>query len=268
MTSSHAACAMFNTSLPIKSHRRSIALPGWTMLMLMLLVLICVEVTANDTIHANRRAAMIADIEADILYTYRETGRQAFDPRVMKTMASIERHQFVPDDLESSAYENRPLPIGYGQTISQPYIVALMTDLLELDGNDVVLEIGTGSGYQAAILSNLVKEVYTIEIIAPLAELAKTRLSRLGFNNVTTRLADGYYGWEEQAPFDAIVVTAAAGQVPPPLIDQLRPGGRMVIPVGSRFFVQQLLLVQKAMDGKVKTRQILPVRFVPLTGNR
>jgi len=236
--------------------------------MLMLLVLICVEVTANDTIHANRRAAMIADIEADILYTYRETGRQAFDPRVMKTMASIERHQFVPDDLESSAYENRPLPIGYGQTISQPYIVALMTDLLELDGNDVVLEIGTGSGYQAAILSNLVKEVYTIEIIAPLAELAKTRLSRLGFNNVTTRLADGYYGWEEQAPFDAIVVTAAAGQVPPPLIDQLRPGGRMVIPVGSRFFVQQLLLVQKAMDGKVKTRQILPVRFVPLTGNR
>ena len=232
----------------------------------MLLMLICVDVLANDAIHASLRAAMIADIELDILYTVRETGRQSFDPRVMQTIASIERHEFVPDDLEPSAYENRPLPIGYGQTISQPYIVALMTDFLELDSDDVVLEVGTGSGYQAAVLSDLVKQVYSIEIIAPLAELAKTRLYRLGFNNVTTRLADGYYGWEEHAPFDAIVVTAAAGHVPPPLIDQLRPGGRMVIPVGSRFFVQQLLLIEKTMDGKVKTRQVLPVRFVPLTG--
>ena len=145
-------------------------------------------------------------------------------------------------------------------------VVALMTDLLALDGDDVVLEVGTGSGYQAAVLSDLVKEVYTIEIIAPLAEQAKARLRRLGYKNVTTRLADGYYGWEEHAPFDAIVVTAAASHVPPPLIDQLRPGGRMVIPVGGRFFVQQLLLVQKTKDGKVKTRQVLPVRFVPLTG--
>ena len=141
-----------------------------------------------------------------------------------------------------------------------------MTDFLELESNDLVLEVGTGSGYQAAVLSDLVKQVYTIEIIAPLAELAEARLNRLGFNNVTTRLADGYYGWEEHAPFDAIVVTAAAGHVPPPLIDQLRPGGRMVIPVGSRFFVQQLLLVEKTMDGKVRSRQVLPVRFVPLTG--
>ena len=131
-----------------------------------------------------------------------------------------------------------------------------------------MLEVGTGSGYQAAVLSDLVKQVYTIEIIAPLAELAEARLNRLGFINVTTRLADGYYGWKEHAPFDAIVVTAAAGHVPPPLIDQLRPGGRMVIPVGSRFFVQQLLLVEKTMDGKVKTRQVLPVRFVPLTGKQ
>ena len=143
-----------------------------------------------------------------------------------------------------------------------------MTELLALDGDDVALEVGTGSGYQAAVLSNLVKEVYTIEIIAPLAEQAKARLYRLGYKNVTTRLADGYYGWEEHAPFDVIVVTAAASHVPPPLIDQLRPGGRMVIPVGGRFFVQQLLLVQKTQDGKVTTRQVLPVRFVPLTGKR
>jgi len=266
VASVHTARAVVITSLPIKFRCRSITLPGWTRLLPVLLMLICVDVTANDTIHASRRAAMIADIEVDILYTVRETGRQAFNPRVMQTIASIERHEFVPGDLEPSAYENRPLPIGYGQTISQPYIVALMTDFLDLDSDDVVLEVGTGSGYQAAVLSDLVKQVYSIEIIAPLAQLAKTRLYRLGFNNVTTRLADGYYGWEEHAPFDAIVVTAAAGHVPPPLIDQLRPGGRMVIPVGSRFFVQQLLLVEKTMDGKVKTRQVLPVRFVPLTG--
>jgi protein-L-isoaspartate(D-aspartate) O-methyltransferase len=158
------------------------------------------------------------------------------------------------------------LPIGYGQTISQPYIVALMTDLLKVNSGDVVLELGTGSGYQAAILSGLVKRVYTIEIIEPLARQAKSRLARLGYGNVTTRLGDGYYGWPEYAPFDGIIVTAAASHVPPPLIEQLKPGGRMVIPVGDRFFTQQLLLVEKTADGQITTRQVLPVRFVPLTG--
>lgn len=238
------------------------------LLLPVLLMLFCVDVGADDATHTRRRAAMIADIEVDIRYTSKETGRQAFDPGVMQAMATVERHKFVPDDLVPFAYENRPLPIGHGQTISQPYIVALMTELLALDGDEVALEVGTGSGYQAAVLSHLVKQVYTIEIIAPLAEQAKARLHRLGYKNVTTRLADGYYGWEEHAPFDAIVVTAAASHVPPPLIDQLKPGGRMVIPVGGRFFVQQLLLVQKTEDGKIKTRQVLPVRFVPLTGKR
>lgn len=236
------------------------------LLLPLLLILFCLAVSADDSVHASRRAAMLAEIETDIRYTSEHTGRQAFDPRVMQAMATVERHQFVPDDLKASAYENRPLPIGHGQTISQPYIVALMTELLELDGDEVVLEVGTGSGYQAAVLAELTKQVYTIEIIAPLAEQAKARLRRLGYGNVTTRLADGYYGWPEHARFDAIVVTAAASHVPPPLIDQLKPGGRMVIPVGGRFFVQQLLLVQKTMDEKIKTRQILPVRFVPLTG--
>jgi len=257
---------MVVTPLLIQCRWRPLALRGWTTLVALLLMLFCVGARADDAIHARRRAAMIAAIEVDIRYTSKETRRQAFDPRVMHAMATVKRHEFVPDDLEPFAYENRPLPIGHGQTISQPYIVALMTDLLALDDDDVVLEVGTGSGYQAAVLSDLVKEVYTIEIIAPLAEQAKARLHRLGYKNVTTRLADGYYGWKQHGPFDAIVVTAAASHVPPPLIDQLRSGGRMVIPVGGRFFVQQLLLVQKTKDGKVKTRQVLPVRFVPLTG--
>jgi protein-L-isoaspartate(D-aspartate) O-methyltransferase len=178
----------------------------------------------------------------------------------------VPRHEFVPERLRRQAYANRPLPIGYGQTISQPYIVALMTDLVEPGADDRVLEIGTGSGYQAAVLATLVGEVYTIEIIEPLGLAARARLERLGYDNVEVRLGDGYYGWPERAPFDAIVVTAAASHVPPPLIQQLKPGGRMVIPVGSRFLVQQLVLVTKDADGRVTTRQLLPVRFVPLTG--
>ncbi|MFQ6021488.1 MAG: protein-L-isoaspartate(D-aspartate) O-methyltransferase [Acidiferrobacterales bacterium] len=205
-------------------------------------------------------------IEGDVRRTSFATGRKEFDERVMQAMATVRRHEFVPEHLKPFAYENRPLPIGYGQTISQPYIVALMTDLMEVDGDGVVLEVGTGSGYQAAILSGLVKRVYTIEIIKPLAQQARTRLNHLGYNNVETRLGDGYYGWEEHAPFDAIVVTAAASHVPPPLIKQLKPGGRMVIPVGGRFFTQQLLLIQKTTAGGIETRQVLPVRFVPLTG--
>jgi protein-L-isoaspartate(D-aspartate) O-methyltransferase len=195
-------------------------------------------------------------------------GRDGFDERVLRAMSEVERHQFVPGNLRSEAYVNHPLPIGHGQTISQPYIVALMTDLVAPQPTDVVLEVGTGSGYQAAVLARLVERVYSIEIIEPLAEQAAGRLAQLGFGNVTTTLGDGYFGWPEQAPFDAIVVTAAASHVPPPLIEQLKPGGRMVIPVGGRFTVQYLLLLEKTEAGEVLTRQITAVRFVPLTGER
>lgn len=195
----------------------------------------------------------------------RDSGAALRD-EVMQALGTVERHEFVPADQRRFAYENRPLPIGHSQTISQPYIVALMTDLIAPDPDDVVLEVGTGSGYQAAILSPLVKQVYSIEIIEALADEAAARLEKLGYDNVTTKLGDGYYGWEEHAPFDGIVVTAAASHVPPPLVQQLRPGGRMVIPVGGRFMTQQLLLLEKTEDGEVITRQIAAVRFVPLTG--
>jgi len=187
---------------------------------------------------------------------------------VLQSMNSVERHAFVPRGQVPYAYENRPLRIGYGQTISQPYIVALMTDLLDPDPDDVVLEVGTGSGYQAAVLSGLVARVYTIEIIEPLADQARGRLQRLGYDNVVSKLGDGYFGWKEHAPFDSIVVTAAATHVPPPLIEQLKPGGRMVIPVGSQFTTQWLLLIEKGDDDAIVSRQIAPVRFVPLTGER
>jgi len=178
----------------------------------------------------------------------------------------VPRHEFVPITQRPYAYENRPLPIGHGQTISQPYIVALMTELAEVSKTDVVLEIGTGSGYQAAILGQLAAKIYTVEIIKPLAEQAAARLRGPGYDNVKTRIGDGYYGWEAFAPFDAILVTAAASHIPPPLVRQLKPGGRMVIPVGGRFLTQELMLVTKDPSGVVTTRQILPVRFVPLTG--
>jgi protein-L-isoaspartate(D-aspartate) O-methyltransferase len=182
-------------------------------------------------------------------------------------MRSVPRHAFVPPDQQPYAYEDRPLPIGHGQTISQPFIVALMTDLLNVEANDRVLEVGTGSGYQAAILATLVDQIHTIEIIPELARTAGKRLEQM-FPNVVTRVGDGYYGWPEAAPFDGIVVTAAAGTVPPPLVQQLKPGGRMVIPVGSRFAVQHLMLVEKDRNGSVTTRQLLPVQFVPLLGQR
>ncbi len=233
---------------------------------LILATVLSAVASAEEGRYAAARRAMIAAIEEDVRRTASYTGRKRFDARVMEAMASVPRHEFVPVDLQPVGYENRPLPIGYGQTISQPYIVALMTDMMGIDTDDVVLEVGTGSGYQAAVLSGLVKHVYTIEIIKPLQQQAKIRLARLGYDNVTTRLGDGYYGWVEHAPFDAIIVTAAAGHVPPPLIEQLKPGGRIVIPVGGRFLTQQLLLVEKTQARDVKTRQVLPVRFVPLTG--
>ena len=217
---------------------------------------------------ASERRRMVQDITALVRDTRAEIGKPAFDERVMAVMARVPRHEFVPPDQVPSAYRNRPLPIGHGQTISQPYIVALMTDLARVEPSDKVLEIGTGSGYQAAVMAHLAKAVYTIEIVEPLGLQATQRLQALGYANVQVRLGDGYYGWEEHAPYDAILVTAAASHIPPPLIRQLKAGGRMVIPVGASFMVQQLMLVEKNLDGTVSTRQILPVSFVPLTGQR
>ena len=227
-----------------------------------LALLLVLPVLADD--YVARRAGMVDEVRryADA------AGDELLGEGVLRSMNAVERHAFVPAAQVPYAYENRPLRIGYGQTISQPYIVALMTDLLDPETDDVVLEVGTGSGYQAAVLSGLVARVYTIEIIEALADQARERLQRLGYGNVVTRLGDGYFGWQEHAPFDAIIVTAAATHVPPPLIEQLRPGGRMVIPVGSQFTTQWLLLIEKGEDGEIVSRQIAPVRFVPLTGER
>jgi protein-L-isoaspartate(D-aspartate) O-methyltransferase len=192
--------------------------------------------------------------------------RDVKEARVLAVMRKVPRHEFVPEESRAYAYADHPLPIGFGQTISQPYIVAYMTELAEPDPEDVVLEVGTGSAYQAAVLAELVKKVYTIEILEQLAGLAARRLERLGYANVEVKHADGYYGWEEHAPYDAIVVTAAAEHIPPPLVAQLKPGGVMIIPVGSRFQVQTLMRVEKKPDGKVTSRDLLPVRFVPLLG--
>jgi protein-L-isoaspartate(D-aspartate) O-methyltransferase len=186
------------------------------------------------------------------------------DSAVLQSVLTVKRHEFVPPTQIDNAYDDRPLPIGYGQTISQPYIVAYMTEALKLQPHFKVLEIGTGSGYQAAILSKIVKEVYTVEIIPELGNTATDRLKKPGFANVQTKIADGYNGWQEHAPFDAIIVTAAAEYIPPPLIKQLKEGGKMVIPVGSPFMTQMLLLVEKK-GNKTKTRSLLPVAFVPLT---
>ena len=186
------------------------------------------------------------------------------DARVLEAMRAVERHRFVRSDLVDEAYDDHPLPIGYGQTLSQPYIVAYMTDLVNPKPGMKVLEIGTGSAYQAAVLAEIVDSVYTIEIVRPLADSAAKRLDRLGYENVVTKHADGYWGWEEHAPFDAIVVPAAAEQIPPPLIEQLKDRGRIIIPVGSPFWTQTLMLVRKDGD-KVRTQNLLPVRFVPFT---
>ncbi len=185
---------------------------------------------------------------------------------VIRAMMTVPRHRFVPKGWVLMAYDDTPLPIGYGQTISQPYIVAYMTEILDLDKESQVLEVGTGSGYQAAILSCIAKEICTIEIIPELAESASLRLKKLDYQNVKVTCGDGYYGWPEHAPFDAIIVTAAAGHIPPPLLKQLKAGGRMVIPVGGPFMIQNLILVEKDNAGKITTRNLMSVRFVPLTG--
>jgi protein-L-isoaspartate(D-aspartate) O-methyltransferase len=233
----------------------------------LLLAVIGAAASAAQDFAAERRR-MTDEISALVRETRSEIGKQAFDERVMAVMAKLPRHEFVPAEQRANAYQNRPLPIGHGQTISQPYIVALMSDLARVEPGHTVLEVGTGSGYQAAVMAHLAKAVYTIEIVEPLGLQAAQRLKKLGYANVEVRLGDGYHGWQEHAPYDAILVTAAASHIPPPLIRQLKAGGRMVIPVGASFMVQQLMLVEKNRDGTVSTRQVLPVSFVPLTGKR
>lgn len=190
------------------------------------------------------------------------------DARVLEAMRSVPRHLFVPRELRSHAYEDRPLAIGHGQTISQPYIVALMTELLDPSAEDTVLEVGTGSGYQAAILAVLVDAVYSIEIVEPLGVRARGAIAEAGADNVHLRVGDGYAGWPEAAPFDAIIVTAAPDHVPQPLVDQLAVGGRMVIPVGDAWATQELMLLEKTAEGELRRKRVMPVRFVPLTGDR
>ncbi len=207
---------------------------------------------------------MVAEVDAMYAETQRETGLPMMSPPVRAALGAVERHRLVPAGQQEPAYQNRPLPIGNGQTISQPYIVALSTDLLNPKPTDVVLEVGTGSGYQAAVLAQTVKQVYSIELIEELGRQAAERLSALGHRNVEVRIGDGYAGWPEKAPFDGIVVTAAAPNVPPALVAQLKPGARMVIPVGSEGFVQYLKVITKRADGGTDERQVLPVRFVPL----
>jgi len=214
---------------------------------------------------AVRAADDYAQARRDLLVELRAERDPRLAADALAVLERVPRHAFVPATQRGAAYENRPLGIGFGQTISQPYIVALMTSLARPQRGQRILEIGTGSGYQAAVLAEFGAQVYTIEIIEPLGRGAAQRLQALGYRNIETRIADGYYGWPERGPFDAIVVTAAASSVPPPLIAQLKPHGRMVIPVGSSFFTQTLMLVEKGSDGRVRTEQILPVRFVPLT---
>ncbi|HEX5364831.1 MAG TPA: protein-L-isoaspartate(D-aspartate) O-methyltransferase [Gallionella sp.] len=222
------------------------------------------DVADNDR-HAVARRLMVEEIRAMANETGDVVARPISD-RVLSVMAEVPRHRFVPEGESYCAYFNHPLPIGYGQTISQPYIVALMTDLLALDRRHRVLEVGTGSGYQTAVLSEMAGKVYSMEIVEPLAARAANLLRKLGYANVQVKSGDGHAGWPEQAPFDSIIVTAAADRIPQPLLDQIKPGGRMVIPVGDCSYVQELILITKDIDGLSHRKDILPVRFVPLTG--
>lgn len=228
---------------------------GISLALLIAILLSTGSAVLADDDHAQRRAAMIA--------RQLET-RDINDAATLAAMNNVPRHEFVPEARRRQAYTDSPLPIGFGQTISQPYIVAYMTQLLRLDPGMRVLEIGTGSGYQAAVLAEIVEDVFTVEIIPELARWGQENLRRTGYDRVRVKQADGYYGWEEFAPYDAIVVTAAADHIPPPLVEQLRDGGRMVVPVGSPFRTQMLMLVTREGDD-VRTQNLLPVRFVPLT---
>jgi protein-L-isoaspartate(D-aspartate) O-methyltransferase len=215
--------------------------------------------------YEEQRREMVATIKAITDHMGAQIGKTALDPRVLRALAKVPRHEFVPVEVQSYAYLNRPIPIGFDKTISQPLMVAVMTDLLELKPDDVLLEIGTGLGYQAAVLAELVTRVYSVEIIDELARRAMQRLKRLGYTNVEVRVGNGYAGWPEHAPFDKVMVTAAPDLIPAPLINQLRTGGRMVIPIGLPD-AQQLVVVEKDLNGKVTTKEIMPVLFSVLEG--
>jgi protein-L-isoaspartate(D-aspartate) O-methyltransferase len=220
---------------------------------LILILILCLSAFLQDDPYVRDRERMVrTQIEM----------RGIKDQATLSSMKKVQRHLFVPKDLRDNAYDDRPLPIGYGQTISQPFIVAYMTEIIRPNKNSKMLEIGTGSGYQAAVLAEIISDVYTIEIITELSNSSEKRLKELSYKNVYVKNADGYYGWKEYAPFDAIIVTAASEYIPPPLIEQLKDGGRMIIPVGSPFQTQMLMLVEKK-DGKVTTKSLMPVIFVP-----
>ena len=207
---------------------------------------------------------MIATIQREAHDAAPWVGKSDIDPRVLAALAKVPRHEFVPPDLLASAYENEPLPIGHGQTMSQPYLVAVMTDLLRLEPDDVILEIGTGSGYQSAVLASLVSRLFSIEVIRELVAKATARLKRLSYHNVETHWGDGYHGWPEHAPYDGIIVTAAVQEIPQALIDQLKPGGRLIAPVGMRLQGQDLLLLEKDEQGRTRRHSVLPVAFIAL----
>jgi protein-L-isoaspartate(D-aspartate) O-methyltransferase len=219
-----------------------------------LLLLVAAGIWAQDPFAGQRERMVRTQIQE----------RGVRDPGVLRVMRLVPRHLFIPESMRSQAYEDHPVPVGYGQTISQPYIVGLMTELLEPRKDSKVLEIGTGSGYQAAVLSGLVKQLFSIEIVPELARSASALLQQLGYRNVTVRWGDGYKGWPEEAPFDRIIVTAAPPQLPKALLDQLKPGGKLVAPVGSTVFGQDLIVVDKTPDGKLRQRSVIPVMFVPM----
>jgi protein-L-isoaspartate(D-aspartate) O-methyltransferase len=233
-----------------------------------LLVCTALATGAEDDDMARQRQGMLEAVRESIRESSGYTGYSELSDRVMEAMATVPRHEFVLPNYRHLAYRNSPLPIDAGQTISQPLIVALMTELLEPQSTDVILEVGTGSGYQAAVLAELVGHVYSIEIIEELATSAAQILEQLDYDNVTVRAGDGYAGWPEHAPFDGIIVTAAAEHLPPPLLQQLKPGGKLVIPVGEHRGYQELLVVEVDENGEVSKKSVLPVRFVPLTGDR
>lgn len=235
--------------------------------MLALLMMLILTASPAAAERAKERELMVLSIE-NLAATAGPASSRRIDPKVLRVMRQVPRHLLVPEEVRAHAYRNTALPIGFEQTISQPYIVALMTDLLDVKPDHAVLEVGTGSGYQAAVLSPLVRQVYTIEIVEPLAQQASRRLAELGYANATVRAGDGYAGWPEHAPFDRIIVTAGADHLPRPLIDQLRPGGRMVIPVGTSRNSLELTVVEKNRKGRIRKRHILPVAFVPLTRRR
>lgn len=223
--------------------------------------------TADDW-RNNARRVLWDDVEFQISRLRSELGFEQLSAGVRNALQKVPREAFIPEKQKRHAYENRPLPIGYAQTISQPLIVAIMTELAAIEPGDRVFELGTGSGYQAAVLDTLGAQVYSVEIVPELGERARKTLDDTGHQNIKTRIGDGYFGWEETAPFDAIIVTAASDHIPPPLIRQIAPGGRMIIPVGSRYVTQKLVLVTRNDEGMVTTREIIPVTFVPLTGQR